>query len=250
MFKFGVCSISFRKYSVDEIIEATKASGLDCIEWGSDVHVPPDNLEYAKEVCRKTHENSLYCSSYGSYYKLGVSEPNDIIPYIKTAQALGTNLIRIWGGTKGSNACTFEDLLLLNDAAQKVCKIALENNITIALECHRGTITDTYSSALDFIELVGAENLKLYWQPNQYNTEDYNLDSSKALSPYTTNIHVFNWDGDKHLPLELGKDAWVKYLDNFKENDHTLLLEFMHDNKLESLKSTAKTLFEIGGIVK
>ena len=40
-YTLGLVSISFRKHTPEEIIQAVKAAGLSCIEWGSDVHAPP-----------------------------------------------------------------------------------------------------------------------------------------------------------------------------------------------------------------
>ena len=39
-------------------------------------------------------------------------------------------------------------------------------------------------------------------------------------------------------------DLREKYLSFFKEKDHNLILEFMHDDRLKTLKSTAETLRE------
>ena len=51
--KTGLTSVSFRKLSVDEVIALAKKAGVDGIEWGSDVHVPPNDIEYVKEVADK-----------------------------------------------------------------------------------------------------------------------------------------------------------------------------------------------------
>ena len=52
-FKKGVVSVSFRDKTPEEIVESAAESGLECIEWGSDVHVPFNNLENAREVFEK-----------------------------------------------------------------------------------------------------------------------------------------------------------------------------------------------------
>ena len=43
--KTGLCSVSFRKLTVEEIIAAVKDAGLDGIECGGDVHVPHGDVE-------------------------------------------------------------------------------------------------------------------------------------------------------------------------------------------------------------
>ena len=58
-FHTGLVSISFRRYSVDEIIAACREAGLEWIEWGSDVHVPAGNLTVADEVAAQMKEAGL-----------------------------------------------------------------------------------------------------------------------------------------------------------------------------------------------
>ena len=40
VFKPGLCSVSFRENSPEEILQAMADAGLWYIEWGSDVHAP------------------------------------------------------------------------------------------------------------------------------------------------------------------------------------------------------------------
>jgi len=63
--KTGLCSVSFRKLTVVEIIAAVKAAGLDGIEWGGDVHVPHGDVEKAKQVAKLMEEAGLETLSYG-----------------------------------------------------------------------------------------------------------------------------------------------------------------------------------------
>ncbi len=51
----GLCSITFRSLSVDAIIELATKARLDGIEWGSDVHVPPGDLELAGRNATHSH---------------------------------------------------------------------------------------------------------------------------------------------------------------------------------------------------
>ena len=69
MRNLGICSITFRSFDHDKIIELCKKSGLGFIEWGGDVHVPETDLQNAKIVKDKTAKAELQCVSYGSYYR-------------------------------------------------------------------------------------------------------------------------------------------------------------------------------------
>ena len=243
MYQTGLVSISFRKHSVEEIIQEVRRCGLTQIEWGTDVHVPAGDLARARYVRELMDKNGLTTSSYGSYYRLGTGD--DFVPYIKSALALGAPIIRIWGGTRGSNQLSIQDLKNLAMEGRTLAEMAAEHGLTVALECHANTLTDHFQVALDFLQMVDHPAMKMYWQPNQYRSYEYNLTAAQELSPYVTHIHVFSWevhDGQViRYPLVHHKDRWKQYL-SLLPGDHALLLEFMHDDRIESLEETAKML--------
>ena len=39
--KTSVASVTFRRKSVCEVAELARRAGLDAVEWGGDIHVPP-----------------------------------------------------------------------------------------------------------------------------------------------------------------------------------------------------------------
>ena len=52
MYQLGLVSISFRKETPETLVEAVKAAGLSCIEWGSDVHAPCNEEEKLQNIVR------------------------------------------------------------------------------------------------------------------------------------------------------------------------------------------------------
>ena len=96
MFKTAVASVSFRPYKAEEILKAAKESGIEAIEWGSDVHAPVDDTEVLKKIRDLSKDFGVEVSSYGSYYRLGKDNPEVIKAYINAARILGTDCIRIW----------------------------------------------------------------------------------------------------------------------------------------------------------
>ncbi len=247
-FYTGLVSISFRRYSVDEIIAACREVGLSHIEWGSDVHVPAGNAAIADEVARKTREAGLACTTYGSYFRLGQHTPAEFAPYIDSAKRLGARVIRVWGGTKGSADMTAEERAALISDARAIADMAQEAGLIVAPECHGGTVTDHIDSAMDFYSAVDHPALRAYWQPNQGMSEEYNLDAARRYAPLTETVHVFHWSASARYPLCEGTDIWKQYIEIFRSEAETrdidLLLEFMHDDRLETLAETAKTLNE------
>jgi hypothetical protein len=107
MMKTGVCSVTFRKFDVAEVIKLTAAAGLDGIEWGSDVHVPPGDPEWAANVRRMTLDAGLQVLGCGSYFRC--DNRDEIAPLVELARALGAPAIRIWTGRKSHTLFSNEE---------------------------------------------------------------------------------------------------------------------------------------------
>lgn len=242
----GLVSISFRRYSVDDILDACQKAGLTCIEWGSDVHVPAGNAQVANEVAEKTKAAGLFTMAYGSYFRLGGNTPAEFAPYIDSAKRLGARVIRVWGGVKGSANMTAEEREKLVADARAIADMAEEAGLIVTLECHSDTVTDHVDSGMDFYKAVNHPALRAYWQPSQFYDEAYNLDAAARYAPLTECLHVFQWSRTARHPLPEGREIWGKYLDLFRaeaeDRDIGLLLEFMHDDRLETLYETAEEL--------
>ncbi|MCQ2386638.1 MAG: hypothetical protein MJ078_08255, partial [Clostridia bacterium] len=112
------------------------------------------------------------------------------------------------------------------------------------LECHNGTVTDDFASALSFFRECGADNVSGFWQPNQFRSEAYNKEAAEAYAPFCNHIHVFHWDSQKRYPLAMGESVWKDYLRIFRgrEKNVSLMLECMHNDDIGSLRETAETL--------
>lgn len=252
-FKCGLVSISFRGHTPEEILKEMKKAGLTCIEWGSDVHAPVDDADKIKSVAHLQEQYGISCVAYGTYFRLGVTPIEELPKYIDAAKVLNTDILRLWCGNMG-----FDEYNQNPDAkkklfydAKKAALLAEEAGVTLCLECHNNTYTDEKEGSFEIINEVSSPNFKMYWQPNQFKTLDENLKMAELLAPYTTNIHVFNWVGKENrqreeLPLEEATKTWREYLKYFS-GEHNLLLEFMPDDRIESLKREADALFEIIG---
>ena len=67
------------------------------------------------------------------------------------------------------------------------------------------------------------------------------MEYAKTISPYVTQIHVFNWEGKNCYPLKYAVETWRSYLSCF-EGDHALLLEHMPNHLPEELPAEAEAL--------
>ena len=177
---------------------------------------------------------------------------------LKTAKNLGAKTVRVWlgwpycGCKKNCNVFICQKHYRKNvNITKELCNEAKKYGLTLSIECHFKTLSDDYHDTLRFLEDVGCDNLKLYWQPNHAKDFEYNLEALKALRPYISKVHVFNWNekGEK-FPLgdEKGVYEWTEYikvLNDENAKDRIFFLEFMPDGEISSLPNEAKALRDI-----
>ncbi len=242
----GLVSVTFRKYDKFTVSKLAADSGLFEIEWGGDVHVPPSDKNAIDNAIYSSSVNKIKISSYGSYYRSG-DDMKEMQSNIETAHALGAKYIRIWAGNKGSAEVDDAERSKTVNNIIKTCDFAKQYSITVCPEFHIDTLTDDYNSALKLVDEVGRENFKLYWQPNQFRDEEYNLKSCKAILPFMTNVHVFHWIRGDMYPLQNGKEIWKKYFDIISSDniDHSVQMEFVCDGSAEQFKKDAKIFLEL-----
>lgn len=242
--KLGLVSVSFRQHSPAEILTAMKSAELTVIEWGSDVHAPKEDLDTLHELVKLQTVYGIECCSYGTYFKLGVTPMEELQDYINAAKILGTNILRLWCGNKNSEDYTDKERDSLFAECKVAADIAEKNGVILCMECHNKTYTNTKQSAYELMQTVNSNNFRMYWQPNQYKSDIENFEYAQLISSYTVHLHVFNWKGKKKYTLCEAKEIWKEYLACF-ENEKTLLLEFMPDDKIETLENEATALREI-----
>lgn len=247
--KAGLVSISFRKNTVSEIASAVTAAGLSYVEWGSDVHAKKDSTTALFNIAEIQKETGIKCSSYGTYFKLGVNDTDELYAYADAANILGTNVIRIWAGNRDARDMDYAEKLRLFGDIKKAAKIAEERNVTFCFECHDRTYVSEINSALALLDYAQSDKIAMYWQPNQFRSLETNLEYAQSIAPYAKVIHVFNWEGNGRFPLAESVETWKKYLclfgNSLEKNDVKFLLEFMPDDRIETLTTEAQALRDI-----
>ena len=248
-YELGLVSISFRGHSPEEILRAAAEAGLSCIEWGSDVHAPCREGVRLEKIAALQSSYGITCSSYGTYFCLGHTPLEELSDYIAAAKILGTDILRLWGGTKKGEDMTPDELAAFTDTCRRAADMAEARDVTLCLECHMQSITETPDYGVALMEAVGSPRFRLYWQPFQWLDTRGSLAVARAYAPYAEHIHVFNWHGGSRFPLGEAVDDWKRYLTAF-DTPRTLLLEFMPDDRLETLPTEVNALREIiGGTV-
>lgn len=250
MFFTGLTSITFRKLAVDEIIRLVAEAGLDGIEWGGDVHVPPGDAGLAERVAAATRNAGLRVLSYGSYFRCDNEDAEGLGGLTSTALALAAPVVRVWAGRKGSAEASPGYRAEVAGVIRKLVASMADADITVGLEYHGGTLTDTQESAHQLLTDVDDERLTLYWQPRTGGQFEQDLVELRAALPRLSHIHAFHWGArgwQERLPLACGRASWSAYLDLARQaaGDHAVIMEFVREDSPEHFLADAEVLKEL-----
>ena len=238
----GLCSVTFRHLDVPGVLAAATGAGLAGIEWGSDVHCPDPAT--ALEVRRLTEAAGLRVLSLGSYHR-AESHDDDFRPVLDTALALGAPRIRVWAGTRGTEASSPAHRARVIRGLRDAADAAAEAGVVLALEYHRNTLTDTLESTQALLEEVDRDNVGVYWQPNVDQPAEEALRHLEALLPRLSGVHCFSWwPFDARLPLEAREDLWLGAVDVLHGADEPVevMFEFVREDAPAALTRDAAWL--------
>ena len=243
MLKTGLTSVTFRNLGIEQIVSLAGAAGADSIEWGGDIHVPPGDLSAARRAAAASARAGLAVSSYGSYWCAGKSE--DFTPVLDAAEALGAPVIRVWAGEDAPAECSEETFQRIAEDLSRISSAADQRGMRVAMEYHRGTLTENAAGARAILSACRAQNLGTYWQPNPDIGAEENAHALTALLPYLAGVHVFKWTkGNERHPLALGEDEWRAYIRIVRRADVSccFMIEFVAGDRPEQYIRDARVL--------
>lgn len=240
----GLVSVTFRKLPPSKIVELARDAALEGIEWGGDVHVPPDDPSQAERVAQLTREAGLDIPSYGSYFRLAEQDVEEFEPVLRTAKVLGAPNIRVWAGRQGSRDADAAYHKRVRLDSRRIAEMAADVGLTVSYEFHRNTVADTNEATLALLADVNRANLYTYWQVQTDLSHPGNQDALQSLLPSLSHVHVFHWVESERRLLAEGEEAWTDYVRIIRSTgrDHWLLLEFVKEDSVEALRHDAATL--------
>ncbi len=244
VFRTGLVSVTFRNLAPEAIVAAAQEASLEGIEWGGDVHVPPEDVEQAERVTEMTKAAGLEIPSYGSYFRLAEQPVETFEPVLRTATILGAPNIRVWAGRLGSAQADATYHERARSDARRIAEMAAEAGITLSYEYHRNTLADSHEATLQLLNDVGRADVHTYWQPETDRSLEENKEALTALLPHLSHIHVFHWVGNERRALAEGADVWNEYFQTIRSTgrQHWALLEFVANDSLDSFRQDAATL--------
>jgi sugar phosphate isomerase/epimerase len=240
----GLCSVTLRALTVDEVARLAGACGLEAVEWGADVHVPPGDTGALARARAAARAAGVANASYGSYlFATGVVGADVWRPVLDTAAALGAPNVRVWAPFgDGSRPEGYVEAL-------RACAADADGrDLTLSLEFHGGTATATVAGVQALLDEVGAPNLRTYWQPPYWRgptTPERDAGEVTALGAHLLHLHVYEWAGpENRRPLAEGAGRWRAVLDAARrlDGDRVALLEFVPGDEAEALRRDAATL--------
>ncbi|AKC82665.1 xylose isomerase [Verrucomicrobia bacterium IMCC26134] len=244
----GLVSITFRKLCPLEIVELVRKADLRGIEWGGDIHVPHGDVARAREVRAITQEAGLRVAAYGSYYRAGSSESNGLAfrSVLDSAVELGAPTIRVWPGVKGSADVDENGRWNVIEDLRRIASLAAQVGVSITLEFHGGTLTDTNDSAAQLLVEVDHPNVFTGWQPHNGELTADCVNGLRAVLSRVSTLHVFHWwptSRDRH-PLAEGEARWSEFWRELRTlpDEHYALMEFVPDDTPEAFIRDASTL--------
>lgn len=251
MIKTGLTSVTFRQLETGRIIGLAVEAGLAGIEWGGDIHAPAGDEARATRLREETEAAGLRVCSYGSYFR-PLSDKDDFAPVLATAKALGAPVIRAWAGPCGSEKATPEVRRKVAESLREALEAAATEGLTLALEYHANTLTDTLDSAMQLVGEVGHPELKLYWQTRNGAALESDLKELEAVFPRLSHLHVFHWkvppEGgiDRRL-LDEGREDWKQILALAARagGDRFAIMEFVRDDDPANFLADARVLKEL-----
>ncbi|GAB2523428.1 sugar phosphate isomerase/epimerase family protein [Paramicrobacterium agarici] len=241
----GLCSVTFRAMSTDDVIAAARDAELESIEWGTGEgeHLVPGDREGARRLGERTRAAGLAVASLGGYYRCGDDE--SITPLLDSAVAAGAPRVRVWAGSVGSAEADEHERQRIASRLRDAVGQADAHGIELALEYHGRTLTDTAASTLSLLESVGMPQLSSYWQPTQGAADDAALAEFDAVAPHVSTVHVFSWwPMAERLRLSERHDLWHRVFARAASLPRITdaLLEFVPNDDPALLPAEAATL--------
>lgn len=241
-FKLGLCSVTFRKKTAEDVVTLSKKAGISFIEWGGDIHVKTlDDAKKVKALCDKA---DIKICSYGSYFNSSVYDESKWIDTCKIAKEMEAESIRIWLGKKNSQITSDKEYNLLLENTKKMCDIAAEYRLTVCPECHDNTFNNNTDAILRFVNELKRDNFRTYFQSRYFRME-YDLDRIDRTYDYIKDVHV-SYRDLKREQLFRKKDK--NYLDTLlnklkeKNFDGIVMIEFVSGNSEKNFFKDIETL--------
>jgi sugar phosphate isomerase/epimerase len=224
-----------------DLIEPIGEAGFRYVEvWQQ--HILPEDAETVMGIRDVGNALGVAFPIVGAYPKLHLDsrdqeqELEQFRQIVERAQILGSKVIKIFVGTKGSedlDEVEYEQSVAFLD---QLVTLAGEHDLRITGEMHGKTLFDGVSSTLQVVETIGSDNFSVCYQP--YNFKSTNEAIEDFISVVENSIHV-HYQGKKNGRLDYLEHSDIDYAHLTRELirqqfDGYLCIEFVKDCVVEN----------------
>jgi 3-dehydroshikimate dehydratase len=250
----GLCSITFRSLSADQVLEVAVAAGVEGIEWGADGHAPPGGGAKVESLAHRCRDAGVEIASYGSYLGFtptGEEDAAAVDAVLESADALGAPMVRIWAELGVTPDSPSEDRSRVMERTASIADAIADRALIAALEFHPFTLTQTAASTNELLDTLDRPNLRSHWQPDPSLSPDEGLDELAAVAPRLAHVHAFTWGSSgiaDRRALADGDDLWCRALSLVERKAGALpvrryvMCEYVRDDAPEQLVTDVQTL--------
>lgn len=177
-------------------------------------HVSSKTPEEIQEIAEEAKSMGLDFPVFGAYPKFhfegeeGESEQKKLLRLLDYAEAFGSKLVKFFfGGVKGS-AITDQQLELTTQRVTEWIEYGQSKGLSFCAELHGGTLFDPYESGKQFLKNHPELELKICFQPYDFNDTDACVRLIEDCGESIVHAHFQGRDADGFCRLE---EASVDY---------------------------------------
>jgi len=194
---------TFRTYTAEEALEAAARWGYDGVELLIYRHYGLDGLVKKKDHIAKLLKrlkisiDAIHMSVPSA--SRNVDERKEFMSKFKAAigtfKDLGVSILNASAGARASKDSTEEDYKVVSEFFSEIGDYLKNEDLTMTLETHMGSLCDTARSALKIIKLIENPKIKINWDPgNMYATEgaEKTEEAFQMIKDYIGHMHIKN----------------------------------------------------------
>lgn len=205
--ELGLCTISNKDATVDEIIPQAAAAGYDGIEvWGRN-HVDGSSESACRRIRNAAADHDLAVLTYGSYLRAGTDTFTENLQHeVNVADRLDVDRFRVWAGDFEYGDHTQQHWQQTVDDLRTLTTIASERGFEVTVEKHPGSLTNEAEGASRLISAVDEPACRLNYQPMFSLSAGEIRAEMEQLAPVSNQMHLqavprSGAGGDERCPL-------------------------------------------------
>lgn len=221
MIQAALASSALSGASPEKVLATASEAGIRGVEWSAVGFLDPGDLSSAGDLMLRTLRAGLCSVSYASIFRIGIHDHGSFSTVLETAAALHAPLIRIWTGPPGVGTGIVDEggrpSQSFRSEILKLADQAGNRGMCLCLGLTRGSILDTYDSAVRLFSSLDHPFIKLAWELLEGSDFDAARESFAALSGRIGLVLARSGDDQGAGSLAGDEEEWLEYLDAFDE---------------------------------